>query len=171
MCLPVIWLISGQLVLFAGTAAHGATRSMVAVPLCLSQALFSAGQSCGSSPVLARPARARTDHRVDAVWDRGRLEFSYDFGAPPVSSETVYKNKQVRALAVNQEVEVLVDVANPSTPSCASFTCSRCADRGACIRRRVTKNRLSARLFGEAPCFRKTSRSARAKVRSSIATS
>jgi hypothetical protein len=26
---------------------------------------------------------------------------------------TVYKNKQVRALAVNQEVEVLVDSANP----------------------------------------------------------
>jgi len=52
--------------------------------------------------------------RVDVARDRGRLEFAYDIGGHRVSSWTpVHKNKQVEALAVNQEVEVLVDAANP----------------------------------------------------------
>ena len=52
--------------------------------------------------------------RLDVAMDRGRVEFAYDFRGHRVSSWTpVHKNKQVEALAVNQEVEVLVDAANP----------------------------------------------------------
>ena len=116
MCLPVIWLISGQLVLFRHDGGFtGADALMVALPLSFVAAgvlawrivrvhrLFSSGQL----------VRAQIT-RVDVVWDRGRLEFAYDFGGHRVSSwTTVHKNKQVDALAVNQEVEVLVDAANP----------------------------------------------------------
>jgi hypothetical protein len=52
--------------------------------------------------------------RVEVAMDRGRVEFAYDFAGRRVSSWTsVHKNKQVAALAANQEVEVLVDAANP----------------------------------------------------------
>lgn len=116
VCLPVIWLISGQLMFFRRDGGFtGGDALMLAIPLTLVvvgllawrilriQRLFSSGQL----------VRAHIT-RVDVVWDRGRLEFSYDFAGRRVSSWTpVYKTKQVRALSVNQEVEVLVDSANP----------------------------------------------------------
>ena len=116
VCLPVIWLISGQLMFFRRDGGFtGGDALMLAIPLTLVvvgllawrilriQRLFSSGQL----------VRAHIT-RVDVVWDRGRLELSYDFAGRRVSSWTpVYKTKQVRALSVNQEVEVLVDSANP----------------------------------------------------------
>lgn len=116
MCLPVIWLISAELVLFRRDGTFTAREAlMIALPLTLVAAgllvwrivrihrLFSGGQL----------VRARIT-RVDVAMDRGRVEFAYDFRGHHVSSWTpVHKNKQVAALAVNQEVEVLVDSTNP----------------------------------------------------------
>lgn len=116
MCLPVVWLISAQLVLFRHDGSFTAREAlMIALPLSLVAGgllfwriarihrLFSRGQI----------VRAQIT-RVDIARDKGRLEFAYDFGGHRVSSWTpVHKCKQVEALAVNQEVEVLVDAANP----------------------------------------------------------
>jgi hypothetical protein len=116
MCLPVIWLISAQLVLFRHDGSFTAREAlMIALPLSLVAGglllwriarihrLFSRGQT----------VRAQIT-RVDIARDKGRLEFAYDFGGHRLSSWTpVHKSKQVGALAVNQEVEVLVDAANP----------------------------------------------------------
>ena len=116
MCFPVIWLISGQLVLFRRDGGFtGADALMLAIPLSLVASGLLAWRIVRIHRLFSRGQLVRAQiTRVDAVWDRGRLEFSYDFGGHRVSSwTTVYKNKQVRALAVNQEVEVLVDVANP----------------------------------------------------------
>src|SRR4051812_29704872 len=116
MCLPGMWLIRAQLVLFprdGSVTARGAL--MVAPPrsllprgpplwrLARIHRLFCRGQI----------VRAQIT-RVDIARDKGRLEFAYLFGGHRVSSWTaVQKSKQVEALAVNQEVEVLVDAANP----------------------------------------------------------
>jgi len=116
MSLPVIWLISGQLVLFRRDGGFtGSDALMVAVPLSLVAGALLGWRIVRIHRLFSRGQLVRAQiTRVDAVWDRGRLEFSYDFGGHRVSSwTTVYKNKQVQALAVNQEVEVLVDVANP----------------------------------------------------------
>src|SRR3954462_7299681 len=116
MCLPVIWLISAQLVLFRHDGNFGARQAlMMALPVSLAAAgllvwrivrihlLFSRGQV----------VRAQIT-RVDIARDKGRLEFAYHFGGHRVSSWTaVHKSRQVEALAVNQEVEILVDAANP----------------------------------------------------------
>lgn len=116
MCLPIIWLISAQLMLFRRDGGFtGGAALMLAVPLTLVAGgllvwrivrihrLFTQGQL----------VRAQIT-RVEVAMDRGRVEFAYDFGGHRVSSWTpVHKNKQVEALAVNQEVEVLVDAANP----------------------------------------------------------
>ena len=116
MSLPVIWLISGQLVLFRRDGGFtGSDALMVAVPLSLVAGALLGWRIVRIHRLFSRGQLVRAQiTRVDAVWDRGRLEFSYDFAGRRVSSwTTVYKNKQVRALAVNQEVEVLVDSANP----------------------------------------------------------
>jgi hypothetical protein len=48
------------------------------------------------------------------VADRCRLEFAYDFGGMRLTSwNSVYRNMQVQALQVNQEIEILVDAARP----------------------------------------------------------
>src|SRR5262249_61433105 len=82
MCLPVIWLISGQLVLFRHDGGFtGSDALMVAVPLSLLagallawriariQRLFSRGQLV--RPQLTRDGVAR---------GRGRLRFASEFG-------------------------------------------------------------------------------------------
>jgi hypothetical protein len=117
MCLPVIWLISAQFVLFRRDGSFTAREAlMIAVPLSLVAGgllvwriarihrLFSRGQLVRAQITSVHVARG----------DRGRLEFAYDFRGHRVSSWTpVHKNKQIEALAVNQEVEVLVDTASP----------------------------------------------------------
>jgi len=117
MCLPVIWLISGQLVFFRHDGGFTGTDAlMVAIPLSLVAGGLLAWRIVRIHRLFSRGQLVRAQiTRVDVVWDRGRLEFSYDFAGHRVSSWTpVYRTKQVQALAVNQEVEVLVDVANPA---------------------------------------------------------
>jgi len=51
---------------------------------------------------------------VSIVRDRGRLEFTYDFQGHSIDSWTpVHRNRRVLSLEPDQEVEVLVDKANP----------------------------------------------------------
>jgi hypothetical protein len=116
MSLPVIWLICAQLPFVRRDGGFGAFEALViAVPLSLAaggylvwrivriQRLFASG----------RLVRARVT-RLHTVTDRCRLEFAYDFGGVHVTSwAQVYKNRQVQALEVNQEVEVLVDATQP----------------------------------------------------------
>ena len=115
MVIPVIWLLSAQLPFVRRDSSYGAFEVlMIAVPVSLLAGgcliwrvvriyqLFARGQL----------VRARIT-RLDMSGDRGRLEFAYDIGGRRVSSWTpVYKNKQVEALSLNQEVEVLVDLTH-----------------------------------------------------------
>ncbi len=116
MCLPVIWLISAQLMLFRRDGSFTARDAlMIAVPLSLVAGGLLVWRIVRIHRLFARGQLLRAQiTRVDLAMDRGRIEFVYDFGGHRVSSWTqVHKNKQVEALAVNQEVEVLVDTANP----------------------------------------------------------
>jgi hypothetical protein len=115
MSLPIIWLICAQLP-FVRRDGLGVYEALaIAVPLSLAvggllawrvvriHALFSRGQL----------VRARVT-RVHTVADRCRLEFAYDFGGMRLTSwNSVYRNMQVQALQVNQEIEILVDAARP----------------------------------------------------------
>ena len=116
MCLPVIWLISAQLILFrrdGSFTAHDAL--MIALPLSVVVCGLVAWRIWRIHRLFSRGQLVRAQiTRVDVAKDKGRLEFAYDFGGHRVTSWTpVHKNKQVEALAVNQEVEVLVDTASP----------------------------------------------------------
>ena len=116
MCLPVIWLISAQLVLFRHDGSFTAREAlMLAVPLSLVAGGLLVWRIVRIHRLFSRGQLVRAQiTRVDVAMDRGRVEFAYDVGGRRVSSWTrVHKNKQVEALAVNQEVEVLVDTANP----------------------------------------------------------
>jgi hypothetical protein len=116
MCLPVIWLISAQLVLFRRDGSFTAREAlMLAVPLSLVAGGLLVWRIVRIHRLFSRGQLLRAQiTRVEVAMDRGRVEFTYDFGGHRVSSWTqVHKNKQVEALAVNQEVEVLVDAANP----------------------------------------------------------
>ena len=116
MCLPVIWLISAQLVLFRRDGSFTAREAlMLAVPLSLVAGGLLVWRIVRIHRLFSRGQLVRAQiTRVDVAMDRGRIEFAYDFGGHRVSAWTqVHKNKQVEALAVNQEVEVLVDTANP----------------------------------------------------------
>ena len=116
MCLPVIWLISAQFVLFPHEGGITVREALViALPLSLIAAGLLGWRIARINRLFSRGQLVRAQiTRVDVVWDRGRLEFAYDFGGHRVSSwTTVHKNKQVDALAVNQEVDVLVDAARP----------------------------------------------------------
>jgi hypothetical protein len=116
MSLPVIWLISAQLPFVSRDDGVGATEA-VAVALVASLVagglllwrivrvyrLFSRG----------RLVRARIT-RLEVTHDRARLELAYDFGGAAVTSWTqVYNNRRAQALAVNQDVDVLVDPQPP----------------------------------------------------------
>jgi len=116
MCLPVIWLISAQLVLFRHDGSFTAREAlMIAVPLSLVAGGLLAWRIVRIHRLFSRGQLVRAQiTRLDVAMDRGRVEFAYDFRGHRVTSWTpVHKNKQVEALAVNQEVEVLVDAANP----------------------------------------------------------
>jgi hypothetical protein len=116
MCLPVIWLISAQLVLFRHDGSFTARQAlMIAVPLSLAAGGLLVWRIVRILRLFSRGQLLRAQiTRLDVAMDRGRIELVYDFGGHRVSSWTqVHKNKQVEALAVNQEVEVLVDAANP----------------------------------------------------------
>jgi hypothetical protein len=116
MCLPIIWLISAQLVLFRHDGSFTAREAlMIAVPLSLVAGGLLAWRIVRIQRLFSRGQLLRAQiTRLDVAMDRGRIELVYDFGGHRVSSWTqVHKNKQVEALAVNQEVEVLVDAANP----------------------------------------------------------
>jgi len=116
MCLPVIWLISAQLVLFRHDGSFTAREAlMIALPLSLVAGGLLAWRIVRIHRLFSRGQVVRAQiTRVEVAMDRGRVEFAYDFAGHRVSSWTrVHKNKQVEALAVNQEVEVLVDTANP----------------------------------------------------------
>jgi len=116
MCLPVIWLISAQLVLFRHDGSFTARAAlMIAVPLSLVAGGLLVWRIVRIHRLFSRGQLLRAQiTRVEVAMDRGRVEFAYDFGGHRVSSwTTVHKSKQVEALAVNQEIEVLVDSANP----------------------------------------------------------
>jgi len=116
MCLPVIWLISAQLVLFRHDGSFTAREAlMIALPLSLVAGGLLLWRIARIHRLFSRGQIVRAQiTRVDIASDKGRLEFAYDFGGHRVSSWTpVHKSKQVEALVVNQEVEVLVDAANP----------------------------------------------------------
>jgi len=116
MSLPVIWLICAQLPFVRRDGGFGMFEALaIAVPLSVLAGglviwrivrihrLFARGQAVSGRITGVNIAR-----------DQGRLEFAYDFGGVRVTSwAPVYKNKQVQALQVNQEVEVLVDAARP----------------------------------------------------------
>jgi hypothetical protein len=116
MCLPVIWLVSAQLVLFRHDGSFTAREAlMIALPLSLVAGGLLMWRVVRIRRLFSRGELVRAQiTRLDVAMDRGRVEFAYDFRGHRVSSWTpVHKNKQVEALAVNQEVEVLVDAANP----------------------------------------------------------
>ena len=116
MCLPIIWLISAQLVLFRRDGTFTAREAlMIAVPLSIVVGGLLVWRIVRIHRLFARGQLVRAQiTRVEVAMDRGRVEFAYDFRGHRVSSWTsVHKNKQVAALAANQEVEVLVDAANP----------------------------------------------------------
>jgi len=116
MCLPVIWLISAQLVAFRHDGSFTAREAlMIALPLSLVAGGLLLWRIARIHRLFSRGQIVRAQiTRVDIASDKGRLEFAYDFGGLRVSSWTpVHKSKQVEALVVNQEVEVLVDAANP----------------------------------------------------------
>jgi len=116
MCLPVIWLVSAQLVLFRHDGSFTAREAlMIALPLSLVAGGLLVWRVVRIRRLFSRGELVRAQiTRLDVAMDRGRVEFAYDFRGHRVSSWTpVHKNKQVEALAVNQEVEVLVDAANP----------------------------------------------------------
>jgi hypothetical protein len=116
MSFPVIWLICAQLPFVRRDGGFGMHDALaIALPLSLVaggllawrivriHGLFSRGQL----------VRARVT-RVDTTADRCRLEFAYDFAGMRLTSWTsVYRNMQVQALQVNQEIEVLVDATRP----------------------------------------------------------
>jgi len=116
LCLPVIWLISAQLVLFPHDRSVTAREAlMIAVPLSLVAGALLVWRIARIHRLFSRGQLVRAQiTRLDVAMDRGRIELVYDFGGHRVSSWTqVHKNKQVEALALNQEVEVLVDATNP----------------------------------------------------------
>jgi len=116
MCLPIIWLISAQLVLFRRDGSFTAREAlMIAVPLSIVVGGLLVWRIVRIHRLFARGQLVRAQiTRVEVAMDRGRVEFAYQLGGQRVSSwTTVHKSKQVEALAVNQEVEVLVDAANP----------------------------------------------------------
>jgi len=116
MCLPVIWLVSAQLVLFRHDGSFTAREAlMIALPLSLVAGGLLVWRVVRIRRLFSRGELVRAQiTRLDVAMDRGRVEFAYDFRGHRVTSWTpVHKNKQVEALAVNQEVEVLVDAANP----------------------------------------------------------
>ena len=115
MSLPVIWLICAQLPFVRRDGLGVYDALAIGVPLTLAaggllawriariHALFSRGQL----------VRARVT-RVHTVADRCRLEFAYDFGGTHLTSwNSLYRNLQVQALQVNQEIEILVDATRP----------------------------------------------------------
>ena len=116
MCLPVIWLICAQLPFIRRDGGFGLFDALaLALPLSLLAGGFVAWRIMRIQRLFAHGqlVRARVT-RLDTVTDRCRLEFTYDFGGVRVTSYTpVYKNRQVAALALNQEVEVLVDAMHP----------------------------------------------------------
>jgi hypothetical protein len=118
MCLPVIWLISAQLIFFRHDGSFTARDAlMLAIPLSLVVGGLLAWRIARIYRLFSRGqlVRAQITRVYVAKGDRGRLDFAYDFGGHRVSSWTaVHKNKHVEALAVNQQVEVLVDSANPA---------------------------------------------------------
>ena len=116
MCLPVIWLISAQLVLFRHDGSFTTRAALtIAVPLSLVAGGLLVWRIVRIHRLFSRGQLLRAQiTRIDVALDRGRVELAYDFSGRRVSSwTTVHKSKQVEALAVNQEVEVLVDAANP----------------------------------------------------------
>jgi len=116
MCLPVIWLISAQFMLFRHDGSFTARDAlMLALPLSLVAGGLLVWRIVRIHRLSSRGQVVRAQiTRVEVAMDRGRVEFAYDFAGRRVSSWTsVHKNKQVAALAANQEVEVLVDAANP----------------------------------------------------------
>lgn len=116
MSLPVIWLISAQLVLFRHDGSFTSRQAlMIALPVSLVAAGLLVWRIVRIHRLFSRGRLVRAQiTRLDVVRDPGRLELAYDFGGHRVSSwMRLHKNKQVAALAVNQEVEVLVDAANP----------------------------------------------------------
>jgi len=118
MCLPVIWLISAQFMLFRRDGSFtGRDALMLALPLSLVAGGLLVWRIVRIHRLFSRGQVVRAQiTRVEVALDRGRVEFAYDFAGRRVSSWTsVHKNKQVEALAANQEVEVLVDAAHPAT--------------------------------------------------------
>ena len=116
MCFPVIWLISAQFMLFRHDGSFTARDAlMLALPLSLVAGGLLVWRIVRIHRLFSRGQVVRAQiTRVEVAMDRGRVEFAYDFAGRRVSSWTsVHKNKQVAALAANQEVEVLVDAANP----------------------------------------------------------
>ena len=116
VCLPVIWLISAQLVLFRRDGSITARDAlMLAIPLSLVVGGLLVWRIVRIHRLFARGQLVRAQiTRVEVAMDRGRVEFAYQFGGQRVSSwTTVHKSKQVEALAVNQEIEVLVDSTHP----------------------------------------------------------
>jgi hypothetical protein len=105
MCLPIIWLISGQLMLFRHDGGFtGRDALMLAVPLTLVAGGLLLWRIVRIHRLFSRGQLVRAQiTRVEVAMDRGRVS----------SWTSVHKNKQVAALAANQEVEVLVDAANP----------------------------------------------------------
>src|SRR5262249_10943438 len=88
---------------------------MVAVPLSLLAGALLAWRIARIQRLFSRGQLVRAQlTRVDVARDLGRLGSAYDFGGHRVSrGAPVHRNNQAGPLRVNQEVEVLVDSANP----------------------------------------------------------
>jgi hypothetical protein len=116
MSLPVIWLISAQLPFVSRDDGVGAAE---AVATALVGSLLAGGLLVWRIVRVyrlfsrGRPVRARITRR-EVVRDRARLELAYDLGGASITSCTrVYNNRRAQALAVNQDVDILVDPESP----------------------------------------------------------
>jgi hypothetical protein len=113
IAIPMIWLICGAFPLIRPGAKLLALASAISLAAGAALAwriarihrLFARGQL----------ARARISS-VSIVKDRGRIEFDYELSGKLFTSwMPIHKNRDVLAIRVGQEVDVLVDPASPAT--------------------------------------------------------
>jgi hypothetical protein len=116
MSLPVIWLTCAQLPFVRRDGLGVYDAIAIAVPLSLVAGGLLAWRIARIRALFARGqlVRARVT-RLHTLADRCRVEFAYDFGGARLTSWTsVYRNMQVQALQVDQEIEILVDATRPN---------------------------------------------------------
>jgi len=118
LMIPAIWLIGLALPLFRESASFGAFEMLViAAPISSLSAGVLVWRILRIFRFFARGylTTARITELRTAK-DRGRLFFAYAYGSRQLNAWTpVHKTKQVKALEVGQEVEVLVDREKPES--------------------------------------------------------